>query len=33
MTGPSTGFGKRVSDKVEEYTKQFMGAWLKENGG
>jgi hypothetical protein len=31
MAGQPLGFGKRVSEKVEEFSKQFIGAWLKDN--
>ena len=30
LIGFPQGFGKAVSDKVEDFTKQFLAAWLKD---
>ena len=31
LTGPKSSMGKRVTDKFESFTKQFIAAWLKAN--
>jgi hypothetical protein len=31
LIGPPENFSRAVYDKVDDYTKQFIGAWLKDN--
>lgn len=32
LSGPPVTFGRRVTEAIEDRTKLFIGAWLKENG-